>query len=105
MGDNSSQGLAFAMIEPKAMLGFHQGLTCILPSQVHDSGSDEKCLSPLAFEGRCRSLTSQAELCEMPATGLKVCDSFHGPYPWAFSHGEQFQKVPETFWLPRATQQ
>ena len=102
MGDNSSQGLALPMVEPKAMSGFAQSLTCILNPQLHDSGSDEKCLSPLAFEGRCRSLTSQAELCEVPSTGFNVCGSLHGPYPWAVSHGEQFQKVPETFWQPCA---
>ena len=68
-------------------------LTCILPNQ-HDSGSDEKCLSPLAVEGCCRSLTSHVTRCAAQCSAAPVCvaqNEPRGPGHWTQSQRETFQ--------------
>lgn len=50
-----------------------RGVTCIL-DQNQLSGYDDMCLSPLAYEGRCRSLASYVVSCEARNSVNQVCD-------------------------------
>ena len=72
------------------------GLTCILDQhpQRQCPGYDDMCLSPLAYEGRCRSLASCVAASKMCTSVNQVCDSNHGPSSWPFSSAATIQNFP-----------
>jgi len=74
-----------------------RGVTCIL-DQNQPSGYDDMCLSPLAYEGRCRSLASFVVSSEARNTVNQVCDSNHGPTSWPLPHATTIQNILSNSW-------